>query len=50
MHTRLQVALLSARVHAPSLVPVLLYDGNPDAFTAWWETSGTYVTHTSGLC
>ena len=41
----LQVALLSARQHAPSLVPVLVYSGQPDGVTRWFEEQGGHVVY-----
>jgi hypothetical protein len=44
----LKAAVLSARRHAPSLVPVLIYGGQqPDLVTRWFaEQGGTVVYHT----
>lgn len=39
----LQVSVLSAREHAPSLVPVLIYSGEQDVLTKWFEQQGGYV-------
>ena len=39
----LRAALLSARAHAPSLVPLLIYTGPPNAFTRWWEGNGGHI-------
>ena len=48
-----QAALLSAREHAPSLVPVLIHGGEPDpgdAFAAWFRRQGgTVVYHSLSL-
>lgn len=47
----LQAALLSAREHAPSLVPLLIYSGagsggqGGDNVTAWFEANGGHVVH-----
>ena len=43
----LKVAVLSAKRHAPSLVPVLMYGGEPGPVTQWsTEQGGTVVYHT----
>lgn len=39
----LQVAMLSARRNAPSLVPHLLFDGAPNEVTAWFDRHGGRV-------
>lgn len=36
----IKTAVLSAIRNAPSLLPVLLYDGGPSNFTAWFEAHG----------
>lgn len=44
LHYRyLQVALLSARKAAPSLIPYLVFDGAPNEVTAWFERQGGRV-------
>lgn len=42
-HRYLQVALLSARKAAPSLIPYLVFDGAPNEVTAWFERQGGRV-------
>jgi hypothetical protein len=39
----LRAALVSKMFNAPSLVPNIIYDGDPDDFTAWWEAQGGRV-------
>lgn len=41
----LSVALMSAKAHAPSLQPVLVFLGKPNARTAWFEQKGGVVIH-----
>ncbi|GAB4814882.1 hypothetical protein N2152v2_001928 [Parachlorella kessleri] len=42
----IQAALLSAKEHAPSLVPVLLFCGEPNELTRWFERNGgTVIQH-----
>ena len=36
----IKTAVLSAHRNAPSLLPVLLYEGVPNNFTAWYEIYG----------
>lgn len=38
-----QVAIMSAKQNAPSLVPILIYDGPPGSLTAWVERLGGKV-------
>ncbi len=39
----IQVALLSAKKQAPSLIPYLIFDGAPNELTAWFERNGGHV-------
>ena len=39
----LRAAMVSKLFNAPSLVPNIIYDGDPDEFTAWWEAQGGRV-------
>jgi hypothetical protein len=36
----IKAAVLSAQRNAPSLLPVLLYEGDSSNFTAWFGTHG----------
>ncbi len=38
-----QVAIMSAKQNAPSLIPILIYDGPPGSLTAWVERLGGKV-------
>ncbi|PSC70643.1 Glycosyl transferase family 8 [Micractinium conductrix] len=40
-----KVALLSARQHAPSLLPVLIHSGSPTDLTRWWQSFGGLAVH-----
>ena len=39
----IKAAVLSAKEHAPSLVPVLIFQGAPNSVTAWFERHGGTV-------
>lgn len=41
----LSVAVMSAKAHAPSLQPVLVFLGQPNSRTAWFEKQGGIVIH-----
>jgi len=39
------VALLSAKKYAPSVVPIMLYPGNYNAYMKWFEQEGGLAFH-----
>lgn len=42
----LRAAFITARLHAPSLIPVLIYSGPASSpFTRWWEARGGHIVH-----
>ena len=45
LETAGKVALLSAKKHAPSLLPVLLFPGSRSAFIRWFEQQGGLAFH-----
>ncbi len=40
-----KVALLSAKKYAPSVVPIMLYPGNYNAYMKWFEQEGGLAFH-----
>ena len=39
------MALLSAKKYAPSVVPIMLYPGNYNAYMKWFEQEGGLAFH-----